>query len=86
MMAGDVSATIVGDQLRIIGDGGHNGISISGVWGSYLVVNGTELNGRTTINGGSARYFSMSSIKHISISTGDGDDQVKVQNLTSGAT
>jgi FKBP-type peptidyl-prolyl cis-trans isomerase FkpA len=78
LLAGNVSVSLQGDVLQILGDGGDNEIQVFGIANSRAQVFGL---GGTTINGGNSGFVSSGPVRNVSMQMGNGDDSVLVENL-----
>lgn len=77
--AGNVTATLVGDQLRVFGDAADNSVVLRGHGPNVVEVRGIG----TTVNGGKAN-LTFSGVSHLWVRGGDGNDTLKSQDLSLG--
>ena len=78
LLAGDVTVTVDGSALRVIGDSDANQIQIIGAPDGSAIVSGLD---GTTINGGSAEFSADADLRTAQIQLGDGNDEVEIRGL-----
>ncbi len=78
LLAGDVTVTVDGSALRVVGDADANQIQIIGRADGSAVVTGLD---GTTINGGSAEFSADADLRTAQIELGDGNDEVEIRGL-----
>ena len=78
-LAGNIIGNLVGTTLALGGDAADNQLVVTEVAPNQIQVTG--LTG-TTINGAPSQLFAANLIESVIIRTADGDDQVKVENLS----
>ena len=78
-LAGNIIGNLVGTTLALGGDAADNQLVVTEVAPNQIQVTG--LTG-TTINGAASQLFAANLIETVIIRTADGDDQVKVENLS----
>jgi FKBP-type peptidyl-prolyl cis-trans isomerase len=80
LLAGDVSVSLDVDNLQISGDSAANEIRLSGTPDGRLQV--IAVTG-TTINGGTTAFDVGVAVRNVTISLGDGNDRLTIENLVS---
>lgn len=78
-LAGNIIGNLVGTTLALGGDAADNQLVVTEVAPNQIQVTG--LTG-TTINGAPSQLFTANLIESVVIRTAEGDDQVKVENLS----
>lgn len=78
LLAGDVTVTVDGSALRVLGDADANQIQIIGRRDGSAVVSGLD---GTTINGGTAEFSADAGLRTTQIELGDGNDEVEIRGL-----
>lgn len=78
LLAGDVTVSVNGSALEVLGDGDANQIQIVGSPDGSAVVIGLN---DTTINGGSADFVTGADLRTAQIQLGDGNDEVDIRGL-----
>ena len=78
-LAGNIIGNLVGTTLALGGDAADNQLVVTEVAPNQIQVTG--LTG-TTINGAASQLFAANLIETVIIRTADGNDQVKVENLS----
>lgn len=78
LLAGDVTVSVDGSTLRVLGDGDANQIQIIGRADGSATISGLD---GTTINGGTTAFSTAANLRRSQIQMGDGDDEVTIQGL-----
>ncbi len=78
-LAGNIIGNLVGTTLALGGDAADNQLTVTEVAPNQIQVTGLM---GTTINGAPSQLFASNLIESVIIRTGEGEDQVKVENLS----
>ena len=78
LLAGDVTVSVDGSALSILGDVDANQIQIVGSPDGSAIVRGLE---GTTINGGTAEFSAGANLRTVQVQLGDGDDEADIRGL-----
>src|SRR5262245_53650749 len=80
LMAGDVTAALVGNTIRITGDADHNGVWIRQIAADQYRVEGAN---NTTVNGGNGfvDFNVKTDLVRLQVSTKEGDDLVVLGDM-----
>lgn len=76
MLAGDVTAIIQGNTLRITGDDLSNQIQLTQTLEGNTVVTGID----TSVNGETTPFTTTASVTQLRVSLGDGDDELLIED------
>ena len=80
LLAGNVTALVDDGSLVIAGDAAANGVAIQQTNTGRYVVTGFDLDGATTVNGGSAPVVLDGVTNDVVVDLRDGDDALVVSN------
>ena len=78
LLAGDVTVSLDGSTLNVLGDGEANQVEIIGLADGSAVVTGLD---GTTINGGTAAFSAEADLDEVQIQLEGGDDELTISGL-----